>query len=298
MAKQQSAMSKTIRAPQAASTIANLDQHTTSEAARAPRAAALRTGKNFTGQYLWNRFVEGDKTEVTKLDIVRSMVEALDVDQFKTVINEFVQIATNYRDNAIDAAKKAGTYNKDNPGHDIAGHLARLKTAQNHQSVMRVSYGALKFCPEEIKAFGYDETTGYLVMQVIARKALAAKGIKWDGTKADDEQTRERKAASKAETKALEKVMGNQPRNDGESMPHYLARCANMVQEQLARDNAEREAKMIDDLIRKVRKMAGGLLDDVIDGILHGKGTEGTDEEEPALDPKAAERASADAVKH
>lgn len=290
-------IAKSLQVQVTDSTIAGLQGRTTTEAATAPRAPGLRVGQNFTGQYLWNRLIADDKAEQTKMDIVRAMVNALDVEACKKVLNEFVAIPTGYRDNAIKALKDAGKYDAKNPTPELSTTLAQLKTAQNHQSVLRVSFGALKFCADELASFGYTETTGYLVMQVIARKALAAKGIKWDGTKILSNNEAQRKQAAKLETKALERVMESLPRGDDESMAHYLARAGGKVQEQLAADNRERETKMITDLIRKVRKMAGPMLDDVIDGILKGEG-EAEAATGETLNPEAAQAAAAVAVKH
>lgn len=270
-------IARSIAAAQGSSTIANLENRTTPEAAAAPRAPGLRVGQSFTGQYLWNRLIADDKAEQTKMDIVRAMVGALDVEQCKKVLADFVAIPTGYRDNLIKQLKKDGAYNADKPTPELATILAQLKTAQNHQSVLRVSYGAIKFCAPELASFGYTETTGYLVMQVIARKALAAKGIKWDGTKVLEQAQVERKAAAKQETKALEKVMEATPRADDESMPQYLDRCGGLVADQLAKDNAEREAQMIKDLAAKFRKMAGSLIDEVVDAVLRGEGIEQTE---------------------
>lgn len=294
--QKQSAIAKTIRPPATDSVIAGLAARTTAEAANAPAATALRTGKKYTGQYLFDRFVASDKAEVTKLEIVRGMVEALPVDEFKKVVNDFVGVATGYRDNAIKAAKAAGKYDKENPPADIAMHMARVKTALNHQTVMRVSYGALKFCPDDLARFGYTEATGYLVMQVIARKALDAKGLKWDGTKADTKADDQRKASAKAEKKALDNVMSANPRGEGETMAKYVVRCSDMVADQLAKDNADREAAMIHTLAIKVRKLAGGLLDDVIAAINAGEGVE--EASTATLDPATAQEAAKEAVKH
>lgn len=294
-------VAKSIRQPAGSSSIAHIEGRTTTEVATATASAGLKTGKNFTGQYLFNRFVENDKTEITKLDIVRSMVTALDIDDFKKIVNDFVGIATSYRDKAITAAKDAGTYDAKKPSAEIQMHMARVKTAQNHQAVMRVSFGALKFASDKLEESGYNEQTGYHMMAVISRKALAEAGIKWDGTKVLSVNDQQRKAQTQAEKKALDKIMDDEPRQDGESIPHYLARCAGKVADQLTKDNVAREQQMIKDLIVKVRKLAGGMLDDVVDGILRGEGKEELApdmEDAPTLDPVAAAQAAPVATKH
>lgn len=305
MARNQSQMARTINAPVASSAIANLESRTTSEAVRAPSGDGLKTGSktNFSGQYLYDRFVSNDRTEVTKLNLVRQMAESMELDAFKKSIGDMVAIATNLRDKAIEAAKEAGTYDKEKPVGDVAACIARLKTAQNHQTVLRVAYGAIRFAPEQLTAQGYDENTGYQVMAVIARKALAAANLKWDGTKQLDKTQAEKRAQSAAEEKALSAVMKDNPRADGESMGKYLARVEKQVDAQVMKDRAEAEQKRINDLVRKVREQCGGLLDDVIERLLSNEAqgdinTEAVNDDTPALNPQAAVQASQTAVKH
>lgn len=284
-------------APQVgASTIANMEGRTNTEAATASRQVGLKTGTNYSGQYLYDRFVANDKTEVTKLEIVRKMVGVLEVDDFKAAINGMVEIAASYRDKAIDEQKEAEgkEYNKDKPSADVAAYAARHKTALNHQTVMRLAYGALRFAADGLASHGYnEETTGYQVMAVISRKTLADAGIKWDGTKIPAKTEVDRRKANQAETKALEKVMADEPRKDGEALGTYLTRVEAKVNAQLAKDNAERESKMVDDMAKKIRAMAGAMLDDVLEKLLAM-----ANEPAPTLDPDAAKEAAPQATKH
>lgn len=292
-ANKASKIASTIRAQVGASTIANMESRTNTAAATATRQVGLKTGSNFTGQYLYDRFVANDKTEVTKLEIVRKMVGALEVDDFKAAINGMVEIAASLRDKQIAAEKEAGTYNKDEQSAEVAAYAARHKTALNHQTVMRLAYGALRFANEALVAHGYnEETTGYQMMAVISRKTLADAGIKWDGSKIPEKSEIDRRKQSQAETQALAKIMANEPRTDEESMPTYLARVSAKVGDQLAKDNAEREQKMINDLVKKIRTMAGGMLDDVIEKLLQPA------PDTAVLDEEAAKEAAPQATKH
>lgn len=290
-------IARSIPHPAGASTLAHMETRTTTEAATAAPNAGLKIGNksNFSGQYLYDRFIANDKTEVTKLGIVRQMVEQLEVDHFKKSINDMVGVAIGLRDNLIAAEKEAGTYDKDAPSPEMGRILARLKTAKNHQTVMRIAYGAMKFAPEKLAEFGGDMDTGYQTMAVIGRKALDSKGIKWDGTKRLNDTEADRKAAAKLETKALEKVMEATPRNEDEGMADYLARCSGKVQDQLNADNAERERKQVESLVSKVRAMAGGLLDDVIEALLTASKESPTGE---PLDVASAAQAAPAATKH
>lgn len=296
---QQSAIARSIPKTVGASSVANLESRTTAEAARAPAAATLNTGSktNFSGQYLYDRFVANDKTEVTKLNLVRQMASAVELADFKKSIGDMVGIAASLRDKAIETAKAAGAWNKDKPVGDVAECIAKHKTAQNHQTILRVAYGAIRFAPDQLAEQGYNENTGYQVMAVIARKALAAAGLKWDGTKQLTATQADKRAQSAAEEKALSKVMKDTPREDGESMGKYLARVEKQVDAQVAKDRAEAETKQINDLVRKVREQCGGLLDDVLERLLAGEAQQSADPV-TELEPKAAEAAAKDAVKH
>ena len=267
---QQSQMVRSIPKQVGTSSVANLESTTTAAAATASGSVGLTTGTktNFSGQWLYDRFVANDGTQITKLNLVRQMAASMELDQFKKSIGDMVQIATSFRDKAIDASKATGAYNKEKPIGEVAACIARLKTAQNHQTVLRVAYGAIRFAPDALTEQGYDDNTGYQVMAVIGRKALANAGIKWDGTKQLDKSQSEKRAQSQAEEKALSSVMKDNPREDNESMGKYLARVEKQVEAQVMKDRAAHEAKQITDLTRKMREMCGGLLDDVLERLL------------------------------
>ena len=110
-----------------------------------------------TGQYLYDTFF-ADKADQTKMDIVRWAVANVDVAGFKSALKDFVEIA----------AKRGEAFKK---------------TAQNHQSVMRTAYGAMKFAGQFLTEAGADKDTGYQAMRVIGKKALESAGVKWDGSK-------------------------------------------------------------------------------------------------------------------
>jgi len=259
MAKRQSQVAKTIAPVVGQSVLASLESRTDTPAATAGRGAGLKTGTKFSGQYLYDRFVANDKTEVTKLDIVRTMTE-LEVSTFKAVLADFVKVAKGYADNAVEKHGKDSAQ-----AHELS---AKLKTAQNHQANMRNAYGAIRFAPDELTANGYTESTGYLVMAKIASAALKAKGIKWDGSAIPSQELAQQRKVAAAESKALSEVMAQEPRKDGESLKDYVVRMDEAVTAKIKSNAQEREAKLISDLVAKFRKEAGSYLDDVIAAIL------------------------------
>lgn len=273
MATKATQMSKQAgRASATDSTIASLATRATSASATAGRAEALATGPNFTGQYLFDTFV-GDtvKFESTKMDVVRSMVKALDTASFKKVMGEFVGIAKSFHDKAIDAAKQAGIYNKDTPTPEMEQTAARLKTARNHQTVIRIAYGALKFAPEELAAHGGNAETGYLLMRVIGAKALADKKLNYDGSKAEPAESREARKVQDAETKTMLEIQRENPKGEKESRTAYLDRIMKLTDTAMEEKRKEQVSATIKTLVAKVRELAGPLLEDVLDGLLAGE---------------------------
>lgn len=257
------------------STIASLESRTSTQAATAPRAPGLKYGANFTGQYLYDRFINDkaeQKADVTKMDIVRQMVNALDAQQFGKVISDFVGVAKGYADNAIKVAKDAlgKEWNEKNPPFTVRDAKAKYKTAQNHQTVMRTAFGTMKFCAEELAKATGDAEVGYRMIREIGAGILATKGINWDGTKAEDKKDRAARVEQREETEAMLEVQAKMPRGDGESRAAYMARIDAEVDQRLAERAAERHIKTVETLAEKVRKMAGdqGTLAEVLDLLL------------------------------
>jgi hypothetical protein len=256
MAAQAQKIARSIKAPAGKSTVANLAERTTSAVVRAARPAALATGNNYTGQYLYERFVGNDEADVAKMDIVRDMVGSVDTASFKSILADMVKIAK-------DAMDAAGAKPAD--GSLVS---ARYKTTQNHQTVMRVAYGALKFAPEQLAKLGVDKTTGYQTMRVLGNKALDMAGLKWDGSKAESADARAARRAQDAETKAMLLVQKDHPRKDGENRADYFARIDKLVEKQVNADKAEQHAKRIADLVAKLKRELGDDLPEVVDALL------------------------------
>lgn len=216
----------------------------------------LVTGPNFTAQYLYHELME-DRGEVSKMEMVRAMVKALDVQSFKTILADFVKLAGEKG----DAAKK---------------------TAQNHQTVLRLSYGAIRFAGEALSAAGYTDNTGYQVMRVMAKKALDDSGLKWDGTPKQTEAQKQDRDEAKLEAKVVAKY----PRSPGESREDWLTRIDEKIEE-------EREAVHYDMVLKaakEARAKYGALLDEVIAVLQSG--------EDQKLDEQAAIEAAEAATKH
>lgn len=253
------------------STIANMETRTTTETVRAARPAGLKTGANYTGQYLYDRFINDradEKQSQTKLDIVGLMVGAMDADKFGTIIADMVGIAKTFADQAV---KDAGKFDADNPPVAVRTANARLKTARNHQTVMRIAFGAMKFCGEELATATNGQNIGYHMIRELGNKLLADKGINWDGTKAETKQDRQQRAEQREETEAMLEVQKAHPRKEDEDRAAYFARMDKMVDKRLAERAAERREATIKAMVDKIKAMAGENLPDVIDKLLSGE---------------------------
>lgn len=275
MARQAQAtkVAASIKQEAGSSAIADLESRATTASIRTARPAGVTTGSstNFSGQYLYDRFVTGDKEEVTKMDIVRQMVKQLDTASFKKCIADFVGVSKGFVNNAVKADKDAGTYDKENPSAAVVNAMARAKTAANHQTVMRIAYGAIKFAGEALAELGYKEdATGYQVMRVIGNRALEQTGIKWDGSKLESREVVVGRNEQKAEAKIVAEVMAANPRQPDEERAAYFARIDEAVTEA---QSAKREAdhkEAIAKIVAKFKADAGPLLEEAIDALMNG----------------------------
>lgn len=293
MAKNSTQMSRQAgKASATDSTIAGLATKASTASATAVRAAALKTGNNFTGQYLYDRFIgDSNKASVSMMDVVRQMVAALDVNKFKEILGDFVSVAKGYRDNAITAAKEAGGYDEKNPSVAVASTKANYKTAQNQQTVMRIAYGAIKFANDELEKLGGSATTGFHLIRELGLKALSNKGLNWDGTKAETPEARAARAARKAEAEALLKVQEAHPQRDGEARAEYFTRIDKLVDKQLKEQAAEAHDAQVTDLAKRVLKLAKDSkvdIEELLDTLLTARGVDGL----------ATKEATADAALH
>lgn len=230
---------------QHANVIAGLESHTTTAAALAVASPALKTGPQITGQYLYEAFCNSEVSaeELTKMQIVRTAAENVDTQTFKKALGDMV-----------DLASKAGLSKADIEDKKI--NEAKRKTAQNHQSVLRAVYGALRFAKTQLDESGFSEKTGYHEGAVLARKALEKANVKWDGSLKLTDDDKARQAKVKAEDKADAQARKDHPRQPGESLGEYNNRILELVQDYLAEGEDEANFEKGEALALKVAKDA------------------------------------------
>ena len=197
---------------------------------------------NITGQYIFDRFVGDHDGDQTRMGIVRAML-ACEVETVRKALKDAVDIAAKHG----DAAKK---------------------TMQNHQTVMRLAYGACRFVPGFADA---NAKTGYQAMRVLARDALKQAGLKWNGEKAPTEADAEAAKFDKAQAALLADIRKDNPQRDGESIQQWEQRVRGLLASQMAEDEGKGiEAVMhkadVAALAEKVRKLC--VTDDKLKDVL------------------------------
>jgi len=250
----------------AQSVLSNLAGRTDTRTVLAPRNDSAAGSIAVTGQYLFDRFIGNDDAEVTKMGIVRQLVNQVDTQTFKKALKDMVEIATS-KGEAVE------------------------KTARNHQTVMRIAFGALKFAQDKLAEQGYTDRTGYQVMRVIGKKALEAKGVKWDGSKVLNTEQKQMQSATKEAQKALAEVQRDNPQQIGESFGDWMARIQGAVENRLDADRKEKHYEALTKMADKIVEMAGDDLNTIV-YILAKSGKVDMEQVQEALDQAAEDEAA------
>jgi hypothetical protein len=200
-----------------------------------------------TGQYLYDTFVKADESQVTKMDIIRTLSTNADALQIKGACDKMVEAAV-LLDYPQGKPKKAE-------------RKAKEQSAMNARTIIQSAWGALQHVASRIALtdMGYDENTGYQDMRVLAKKALDTAKINWKGepvlTDKDKEVARLRRE-QKAETQALVDVQKANPRLVNESLGEWQQRTLDLAKDAMdeARETAtaERVEKAVKGLTEKL----------------------------------------------
>lgn len=216
------------------SPLATLASRATTESATAPsKSSNVKPIKNYTGQFFFDRFVNGDaKEEQTRLDIVRQAAHAVDVDAIKASLNDMVELAGK-KDEA-----DGWTGDRKNKG-------PMYRNAANTRSVIQRCYGALRFAEDKLKEKGYTDKTGYHAFAIIAKAALESKQIKWNGEKGEDPETRAARLKHKEEEAARQRIQKELPRLKDEDYITYNARVLAKLDAELQQMEIERTTEKV-----------------------------------------------------
>lgn len=215
------------------SPLATLESKTDTKTATAATPQNMAgSAVTLTGQYIFDRFIENDDEEVTKMGLIRAWVKQYTTEDVKKAIAA-----------AVELAKAKGE--------------AQLKTMRNHQTVMRLAFGAWKYAEAELRELGVSEKTGYQLMRVLGKKALEKKGIKWDGSPAKPATPADVRARQKLEKEAMENVKAANPQQAGESLKDYTQRTLDLIDAEIERLLDEQHDSMIKGLAEKFHELAG-----------------------------------------
>jgi len=251
-----------------------------------------------TGQWLYDNFVQSDETQITRMHSIRALVEK-DVDAFQ--INGACE-------KMIEKAKEVDKVNgcpekvvDEKTGKERAYRGPKTQQAMNVRTIIQNSWGALKFARKELEALGYDDRTGYNAMQVLAKRALDAKHIKWLGTPLATPEEKERKAIAKSQkaiTGVRAQVMSDNPQNAGETDEEYLARILKLSNKEVEKAREENEQAAVTAIVDLLfSKHDKARMSRVMQEIANRLGLELTDDSEADTHAEEiADQANIDAI--
>lgn len=205
------------------STLANLESTATTGTAT---GAEKQKPVNYSGQYLYDRFIVNNAEDRTLMDIIRAASNAVDVASFKAATTEMVKLAS-------EVEKKAGYTKNEGP---------QYRTAVNYRTYMTRCFGALRFASEQLTELGYTDKTGLNQATVLARKALEIAKRNWDGTEAESDASKKLRLKTNKENAALKVIQKANPRQENEDIVAYTRRTASMVAKHL-KDEAKLEVE-------------------------------------------------------
>lgn len=189
-----------------------------------------------TGQYLFDNFVQAGEEAKTRMNMIRDLVGKADVQQIKGATDEMVKIAIK-RDEANGVPEKE--------------RGPKRNTAMNVRTIFQSVWGALKFAPEQMKAVGFNDDTGWLEARVMAKVALTNAGMVWQGHKVATPEAKQQAALGrqrKGETDAMLEATKANPREANESYEGWQARIAESARklvESAQREKLEADAKKL-----------------------------------------------------
>ncbi len=203
-----------------------------------------------TGQWLYDTFVAADDTTVTRMQQIKTLVEkGCDPFQLKGAADNMVKQA---RELDLASGVPAKVLDEET-GKERVNRGPKQQAAMNVRTIIQNAYGALKFARKELDTLGYDDSkTGYLAMAVLAKRALDAKGLKWNGVSAptEEEQMRKRIArAQKQETGAMAKAFADNPRMPGEDDLAWTARVTRIAHDIVEDVRTKQEEAAISEIV-------------------------------------------------
>jgi hypothetical protein len=199
-----------------------------------------------TGQLLYDQFMAASESDRTRMGLIRQLADTADALQIKGACDKMVELARD-QDYPNGKPKKAE-------------RLSKEQQAMNARTIIQQGWGALHFARSEAEKAGYDDTTGYLAMRVIAKKALDAAKIDWKGealkTERDKDVARQIRE-TRSQTTVLQDVQKSNPPNIGESLADWNVRTFALAQVAMEKARVEAEEKIVSELFDKLLEKHG-----------------------------------------
>lgn len=220
-------------------------------------AAPVTQQVTITGQYLFDNFMGSGEENVTKMNIVRLMARQSTAEEVKKALSDMVELA-----HKIDV--RNGVPEKERG--------PKRANAMNVRSVMQNVYGALRLAPKEMTDQGYSDRTGYQDAAVMARVALKKHGVKWNGTKLPNEESKALavvQAKNAARREAMIEAVDANPQADGEDDTAYAIRISKARDELLAKQEAEAKRIVVNKVVAGiVQKYGRGEAQAIADALI------------------------------
>lgn len=234
------------------STLAGIESRATTESATATASKALKTGSIITGQGLYTAFLMRSKEDETRMNIIRNMAASMDAAQVVAVVKDFKAAALKHDEEAWTASGAKGKMPNFKSSKTIG---ANYKAASNSAAGIQRVYGAIVYAEKELTGLGFSDATGWIQAQAMAGIALDRAGVKWDGSKAEDKESRAARAALKLEEKAETELRKANPRQAGEEFTHYQQRIAKLMDKGIQEQRKAERAKLVEQRAEELAKL-------------------------------------------
>jgi len=223
-----------------------------------------------TGQFLYDTFVQANEAEITRMNHIRALAVTADALQIKGACDKMVEHAR-----AVDYPLGKEKGNERGP---------KEQQAMNVRTIVQQAWGAIKFATPALMALGYDDSTGYQAMRVLAKRALVEAGKTWQGFDIPTERVKADKAATrrnKEETKALVEVQKDNPRLVGESLADWNDRVFALAEQAMIAAKEESERALAESEVKRILEKHGeAIAERVAFALLNALGIEYQQSEE------------------
>ena len=202
-----------------------------------------------TGQYLAEQFLRADDNQLTRMGILRQLVDVADALALKGACDKMVEIAREWDIQAGIPAKlpdPKGRKNKDGSMKEVANRGPRAAQAMNTRTTIQQVWGALRYARDDMNRLGFDDKTGFQTAAMMAKKALDNVSRTWKGDKQATDVDKATKALvreQKEETAVFIDVQKNTPREVGETFDEWQQRCRDKAIDK-AEEIAENKKKL------------------------------------------------------